>query len=151
MIPICETLLDDGYTSEEHKLLYESRKILELPSFEVSMTCVRVPVPVGHSASVLVETERPLSVEEATEALRAFPGIEVFANGPHPTPADVAGRDEVRRRSHPHATCTPIGCGCGRSATTCARAPPPTRCRSPRSWCAAAWSAALETASAVRA
>ena len=95
MIPICETLLDDGYTSEEHKLLYESRKILELPSFEVSMTCVRVPVPIGHSASVLIETERPLSVEEATDALRAFPGIEVFANGPHPTPADVAGRDEV--------------------------------------------------------
>ena len=94
MIPICETLVDD-YTSEEHKLLDESRKILELPSFEVSMTCVRVPVPVGHSASVLVETERPLSVDEAIEALRAFPGIEVFPNGPHPTPADVAGRDEV--------------------------------------------------------
>ncbi len=94
VIPICETLVDD-YTSEEHKLLDESRKILELPSFEVSMTCVRVPVPVGHSASVLVETERPLSVDEAIEALRAFPGIEVFPNGPHPTPADVAGRDEV--------------------------------------------------------
>jgi len=59
------------------------------------MTCVRVPVPVGHSASVLIETERPLSVEEATEALRSFPGVQVFPNGPHPTPADVAGRDEV--------------------------------------------------------
>jgi aspartate-semialdehyde dehydrogenase len=94
VIPICESLVDE-YTSEEHKLNDESRKILELPSFEVSMTCVRVPVPVGHSASVLVETERPLSVEEATEALRAFPGVEVFPNGPHPTPADAAGRDEV--------------------------------------------------------
>ena len=140
VIPICETLQDDGYTSEEHKLNDESRKILELPSFEVSMTCVRVPVPVGHSASVLVETERPLSVEEATEALRAFPGIEVYANGPHPTPADIAGRDVVgvgRLRR----TSTPIGCGCGKSATTCARAPPPTRCRSPRSSSVAAWSA----------
>jgi aspartate-semialdehyde dehydrogenase len=95
VIPICETLGDNGYTSEEVKLLHESRKILELPSLEVSMTCVRVPVPIGHSASVLVETERPLSVEEATEALRAFPGIEVYPNGPHPTPADVAGRDQV--------------------------------------------------------
>jgi aspartate-semialdehyde dehydrogenase len=95
VIPICETLGDNGYTSEEVKLLHESRKILELPSFEVSMTCVRVPVPVGHSASVLVETERPLSVEEATEALAAFPGVEVYPNGPHPTPADIAGRDAV--------------------------------------------------------
>ena len=90
VIPICETLVDD-YTSEEHKLLDESRKILELPSFEVSMTCVRVPVPVGHSASVLVETERPLSVDEAIEALRAFPGIEVFPNGPHPTTGRCRG------------------------------------------------------------
>jgi aspartate-semialdehyde dehydrogenase len=95
VIPLCETLLADGYSSEEHKLLDESRKILELPSFEVSMTCVRVPVPVGHSAAVLVETERPLPVAEAIEALRAFPGVVVFPDGPHPTPADVAGRDEV--------------------------------------------------------
>jgi aspartate-semialdehyde dehydrogenase len=95
VIPLCETLLDDGYSTEEHKLLDESRKILELPSFEVSMTCVRVPVPVGHSAAVLVETERPLPVAEAIEALRAFPGVEVFPDGPHPTPADVAGRDQV--------------------------------------------------------
>jgi aspartate-semialdehyde dehydrogenase len=95
VIPVCETLLADGYSSEEHKLLDESRKILELPSFEVSMTCVRVPVPVGHSAAVLVETERPLTVAEAIEALRAFPGVEVYPDGPHPTPADVAGRDEV--------------------------------------------------------
>jgi aspartate-semialdehyde dehydrogenase len=92
---VCETLLADGYSTEEHKLLDESRKILELPRFEVSMTCVRVPVPVGHSASVLVETERPLPVEEAIEALRAFPGVEVFPEGAFPTPADVAGRDEV--------------------------------------------------------
>jgi len=95
VIPVCETLLPDGYTSEEHKLLAESRKILELPALEVSMTCVRVPVPVGHSAAVLVETERPLAVAEAIEALRAFPGVEVFPDGAHPTPADVAGRDEV--------------------------------------------------------
>jgi aspartate-semialdehyde dehydrogenase len=95
VIPVCETLLADGYSTEEHKLLDESRKILELPRFEVSMTCVRVPVPVGHSASVLVETERPLPVEEAIEALRAFPGVEVFPEGAFPTPADVAGRDEV--------------------------------------------------------
>jgi aspartate-semialdehyde dehydrogenase len=95
VIPICEALQDDGYTSEERKLNDESRKILGLPSFEVSMTCVRVPVPVGHSASVMIETERPLSVEEAIEALRAFPGVEVYANGPHPTPADIAGRDVV--------------------------------------------------------
>ncbi|HVR30686.1 MAG TPA: aspartate-semialdehyde dehydrogenase [Thermoanaerobaculia bacterium] len=95
VIPVCEALLPDGYSSEEHKLLDESRKILELPELQVSMTCVRVPVPVGHSGAVLVETERPLAVQEAIEALRAFPGIVVYPDGPHPTPADVAGRDDV--------------------------------------------------------
>ncbi len=57
MVPLCEDFLDDGYSTEELKLLHETRKILELPELDVSMTCVRVPVPVGHSATVLLETE----------------------------------------------------------------------------------------------
>jgi aspartate-semialdehyde dehydrogenase len=98
VVPLCEDFLDDGYSTEEIKLLHETRKILELPDLDVSMTCVRVPVPVGHSASVLVETERPLSPEEAREALASFPGVKVVddpASNTFPTPADVNGSDDV--------------------------------------------------------
>ena len=97
-VPLCETFRDDGYSTEEVKLLHETRKIMELPKIEVSMTCVRVPVPVGHAATMLIETERPLSPEAAREALAAFPGVEVRDDPSHdvfPTTNDVAGRDEV--------------------------------------------------------
>lgn len=97
-VPLCESFRDDGYSTEERKLLDESRKILDAPELQVSMTCVRVPVPVGHSESVLVETETPLSPEAAREALAAFPGISVRddpSRNLFPTPADAAGQDEV--------------------------------------------------------
>jgi aspartate-semialdehyde dehydrogenase len=98
VVPLCETFRDDGYSTEEVKLLFETRKILAMPELDISMTCVRVPVPIGHSATVLVETERPLSVEAARRALAAFPGVRVVDDPAHngfPTPADVAGSDEV--------------------------------------------------------
>jgi len=98
VIPLCETFLDNAYSTEEVKLLHETRKIMALPDLDVTMTCVRVPVPVGHSASVLIETERPLTPEEARRALAAFPGVEVIDDPSHdrfPTPADVVGRDAV--------------------------------------------------------
>ncbi len=97
-VPLCEDFRDDGYSTEEVKLLHETRKIMGAPDLDVSMTCVRVPVRVGHAVSVLVETERPLSPEAAREALRAFPGIEVVDDPAHngfPTPLDAEGRDEV--------------------------------------------------------
>ncbi len=97
-VPLCEDFLDNGYSTEEVKLLDETRKILGTPDLDVSMTRVRVPVRVGHSASVLVETERPLSPGDAREALRAFPGIEVIddpAGNAFPTALDAEGRDEV--------------------------------------------------------
>ena len=97
-VPLCEDFRDDGYSSEEVKLLHETRKIMGLPNVEVSMTCVRVPVRVGHSASMLIETERPLSPEDARVALAAFPGVEVVddcSSDRFPTPLDVEGRDEV--------------------------------------------------------
>ncbi len=98
VVPLCENFRDDGYSTEEVKLLHETRKIMDLPDLDVSMTCVRVPVPVGHSATVLVETERPLSAAAARAALAAFPGVRVVddpANRVFPTPAGVAGTDEV--------------------------------------------------------
>lgn len=95
VIPQCERFLESGYTTEEQKLSDETRKILDLPELPVTMTCVRVPVAVGHSAAVLVETERALSVEAALEALRAFPGVVVGSGNEYATALELAGRDEV--------------------------------------------------------
>ena len=98
VVPLCEQFQEDGYSSEELKLRSETRKIMELPDLDVSMTCVRVPVPIGHAATLLVETITPLSPAAAREALAAFPGITVVddpARNHFPTPADVAGHDDV--------------------------------------------------------
>jgi aspartate-semialdehyde dehydrogenase len=98
VLPLCESFRDDGYSTEEVKLLHETRKIMALPDLAVSMTCVRVPVRVGHSATMLVETGRPLSPAEARAALAAFPGVEVVdepGRNVFPTPFEVEGRDEV--------------------------------------------------------
>ena len=73
-------------------------KILGLPNLAVTMTCVRVPVDVGHCAAIFIETEQRLSAVEAHEALDAFPGVRVFddrAIQDVPTPASVAGSDDV--------------------------------------------------------
>lgn len=102
-VPLCDVFRqDNGYSTEEMKLLEETRKIMgETHSggdIEVSATCIRIPVPVGHSASLLVETERPLSPADARKALAAFPGVEVvddISKNLFPTPNDVVGRDEV--------------------------------------------------------
>ncbi|HEY7770500.1 aspartate-semialdehyde dehydrogenase, partial [Longimicrobium sp.] len=87
---------EEGWTGEERKMVNETRKILSLPDLAVAATCVRVPVDVGHSVQVTVETERDLSVEEATRALASFPGIVVQGGADaYPTPLELAGRDEV--------------------------------------------------------
>jgi aspartate-semialdehyde dehydrogenase len=99
VLPLCESFREDGYSTEEVKLLFETRKILGIAdSVQIAMTCVRVPVPVGHSATMLVETERPIAPEEARRVLASFPGVAVMddpAKNVFPTPHDVAGRDEV--------------------------------------------------------
>lgn len=98
VLPLCESFRDDGYSTEEVKLLHETRKILGDDTLDVSMTCTRVPVMVGHSAAMLVETERTLSADDARKALAAFPGVIVKDDPRHnvfPTALDAAGRDEV--------------------------------------------------------
>ena len=98
VVPLCETFTDNGYSTEELKLLYEMRKILEDPGFNVAMTAVRVPVPVGHASTVLLETEPAITPEAARAALAAFPGIRVMDDPKHnvfPTPLDGAGIDDV--------------------------------------------------------
>jgi aspartate-semialdehyde dehydrogenase len=77
---------------EEAKLRDETRKILELPELPISATCVRVPVLVGHAESIWVETEEPLTPEQATSVLAAAPGIRLEQ---FPTPRGAAGGDDV--------------------------------------------------------
>ena len=77
---------------EEMKIREESRKILELPELHVSATCVRVPVPVGHAESVWIETEQPLSPDNARELLAAAPSVRLED---FPTPGTAAGGDEA--------------------------------------------------------
>jgi aspartate-semialdehyde dehydrogenase len=87
-----------GYTSEEMKMVYETRKIMGDETIQVCPTCVRVPVAFGHSESILVETERPLSVEEARELFASAPGITLvddLANKSYPMPRDCEGKDDV--------------------------------------------------------
>ena len=88
----------EGYTSEEMKMVYETRKILEDPSIQVCATCVRVPVMVGHSETIVVETDHPITPERARELFEQAPGITVIddlSNHLYPMPAQVAGRDDV--------------------------------------------------------
>jgi aspartate-semialdehyde dehydrogenase len=77
---------------EEAKLRAETRKILELPDLPISVTCVRVPVLVGHSEAIWVETEERLTPEDATRVLRDAPGLRVEAL---PQPRDAVGIDDV--------------------------------------------------------
>lgn len=98
VLPKIDDLTDDGSTGEERKTIQESRRILGLPELEVVATCVRVPVAVGHSVSVLARFDRTIEPEEAREVLASAPGIQVRddpENGVFPTPLDAAGRDEI--------------------------------------------------------
>ena len=85
-----------GYTSEEMKMVYETRKIFGDEQIQVCPTCVRVPVSNCHSESILVETERKITAEEARELFANFPGIKLvddLANGQYPMPQDCDGDD----------------------------------------------------------
>jgi aspartate-semialdehyde dehydrogenase len=87
-----------GYTSEEMKMVYETQKILEDDSIQVCPTCVRVPVANCHSESILVETERKVTVEEARALFAQTPGLAVMDdldNKVYPMPINCDGRDET--------------------------------------------------------
>jgi aspartate-semialdehyde dehydrogenase len=87
-----------GYTSEEMKMVYETRKMLEDDAIQVCPTCIRVPVSNCHSESILVETERKIAVEEARELFAATPGLVVMddlAKKVYPMPSNCDRRDET--------------------------------------------------------
>ncbi len=98
VIPHIGDELDNLYTDEEMKMQNEGRRILHLPELKVTCTCVRVPVMRSHSISVTLRTERKVTVEEAKEAVRAYPGcrlIEDYEGRNYPTPLDTSNQDLV--------------------------------------------------------
>jgi aspartate-semialdehyde dehydrogenase len=113
VLPQVEKFKDgDDYTTEERKMMAETRKILGRDSIGISATCARVPVLVGHSESVNVETRSELSPEACRELLSSAPGVVVVddpADGIYPLAIDVEGRDDVLvgriRRDPSHDRC----------------------------------------------
>src|SRR5262245_2066848 len=96
VIPLAGSLKDAGYTSEEWKLVHESRKILHAPELPVTATCVRVPVYVGHSMAANVEFVEPMSRAAAAELLAEAPGVTLVDGGDGaPTALEGAGIDPV--------------------------------------------------------
>jgi aspartate-semialdehyde dehydrogenase len=96
VVPWIGPRLATGWNEEEDKIRQETRKILELPDLRVTATCVRVPVRVGHAASVLAELDRALPRTQLHDALASMPGITVCGDDADPTPLDVAGTDGIR-------------------------------------------------------
>jgi len=97
LIPQVDVFTENGYTKEEMKMFHETRKIMH-SDIEVSATCVRVPVLRAHSEATWVETEAPVSIEQAREAFAQAEGIVLVdnpANKEYPMPLFVAGKDPV--------------------------------------------------------
>jgi aspartate-semialdehyde dehydrogenase len=113
VVPQVEKFKDgDDYTTEERKMMAETAKILGRPDIGISATCVRVPVLVGHSESVNIQTREPMSPDECRELLSTAPGVVVVddpADAIYPLAIDVEGRDEVLigriRRDPSHERC----------------------------------------------
>lgn len=98
VIPHIDVFQDNDYTKEEMKMYNETKKIMHAPNLSVSATCVRVPVMRAHSEALWVETEQPLSVEQAKEAFAHAEGVVVVdepAAKKYPMPLDIAGKDPV--------------------------------------------------------
>lgn len=97
-VPQIDSFLDTGYTKEEMKMINETKKIMEDDSIAVTATTVRVPVFVGHSEAVNIETERPVSRKEVMDLLAKAPGVKVMddpANKMYPTAIDCVGIDDT--------------------------------------------------------
>ncbi|MCE5360699.1 MAG: aspartate-semialdehyde dehydrogenase [Acidithiobacillus sp.] len=97
-LPQIDVFQENGYTKEEMKMLWESRKILEIPDLALTATCVRVPVFYGHSEAVNVVTKEKLSADGLRQLLAKAPGVELLDErepGAWPTALDAAGKDST--------------------------------------------------------
>lgn len=98
LFPHIDKFMDEGYTKEELKMLWESQKIMGMPELKLSCTCARVPVLRAHSESLTLEFENEITPDEAREILAAAPGVTVVDNPEaleYPMPIDVSGKDNV--------------------------------------------------------
>ena len=98
VIPHIDVFTDNDYTREEMKMFNETRKIMHSPDIRVSATCVRVPVMRAHSEAIWLETEEPVTVEEARAAFASAPGVVLLDNPAekeYPMPLHIAGKDPV--------------------------------------------------------
>ena len=96
-IPHIDVFMDDGFTKEEWKMTAETKKILD-SKIELAAHCVRIPVFIGHSEAVFIETDKPIDEAQARELLRDAPGVSVIdhrANEGYVTPIEAAGEDAV--------------------------------------------------------
>lgn len=99
VLPQVDSFLESGYTKEEMKMQNEGRKIMHLPNFSASVTCVRVPVYRAHSVALSAEFERPVSVDSAREVLSEAPGLDLVdepLSNQYPMPLAVAGKDNCQ-------------------------------------------------------
>lgn len=107
VIPQIDAFQDNGYTKEEMKVTWESRKILGIPDLPASCTAVRIPTYRAHSESVTIETERPVTADAARAVLAEAPGVKLAddpANGVYPMPLTATGEFDVevgRIRANP--------------------------------------------------
>jgi aspartate-semialdehyde dehydrogenase len=105
IIPQIDDFTESKYTNEEFKMMNETKKILKLVDVDITATCVRVPVIVGHAVSVFAKFKRDVNTNEALQAIKSFPGIKVIDDDDYSTQMDAAGQDEVfvsRIRRHPN-------------------------------------------------
>ena len=99
VLPHVDSFLDTGYTREEMKMQNEGRKIMHLPDFRASVTCVRVPVYRAHSVAMSAEFERPVSLEAARAVLAKASGLDLIdepLSDRYPTPLAAAGKDNCQ-------------------------------------------------------
>jgi aspartate-semialdehyde dehydrogenase len=99
VLPHVDSFLDTGYTREEMKMQNEGRKIMHLPDFRASVTCVRVPVYRAHSVAMSAEFERPVSLEAARAVLAKASGLDLVdepLSDRYPTPLAAAGKDNCQ-------------------------------------------------------
>lgn len=98
LIPQVDVFMENGYTKEEMKMFNETKKIMHTDDIAVSAMCVRVPVLRAHSEAIWVETESPISVEDARKAFEQAPGLVVMDNPAekeYPMPLHIADKDPV--------------------------------------------------------
>lgn len=99
VLPQVDSFLENGYTKEEMKLQNEGRKMMHLPDFRASVTCVRVPVYRAHSVALSAQFTRPVSIDAARNALAKAPGIDLVdepGKNLYPLPLSVAGKDRCQ-------------------------------------------------------